>query len=114
MTTIPFTTDVLDPNSPVTFGYDIDFVLEVEATMDGSEPSIEVKEVWLDGMELLTAKSPICNAIGHSIVVKAEASDWIAEMALEDAGLGWRARGANDPDGQYAEAMKRFARRVSA
>jgi hypothetical protein len=104
MSIIRYTADITDPNSPAVFGYDIDFVLEVEATMNGSEPSVDVTEVWLDGLELLTAKSPICNAIGSVIASKAGASDYVIEAALEDAGYGWKGKGHNDPDARWVNA----------
>ena len=102
---IRFTSDVFDHDTNVTFGYDLDFTLEVEARMVNGEPIVSVTEVWLDDVELISSKSPLSCRIGCEIADEAASTEWVISEALEDAGYGWSGKGANDPDGHFVRAF---------
>ncbi len=81
--------------------HDIDIALEVEVSLAGGSPEMEIRGVWIDDTDLLKSKSPTIRAIACQIVEDAENDDDTVERALEDAGIVYRGLGGNDPDGHW-------------
>ena len=84
---------------------DFEVELEIEVTAQRwSEPQIEIRGVWAEGVDLLKSKSPTIRAIACQIVEDAEKDDATIERALEDAGLAYRSQGSGDPEGAWVKA----------
>lgn len=97
----PFTFDWCDENGTLLVG-DLDVEVEIDAELDYSrEPATVCIGVWLNGVNMLTSKSPTVKGLGCEIANAVEDNSDIERRALQDAEIIWRGRSANDPAGRF-------------
>ena len=99
-----YTHTVRDENGTAII-HDFEVEIDVDVSMPSwSEPEIEIRGVWAEGVDILRSKSPALRAIACQIVEDAENDDDFIERALADAGLIYVGLSGNDPDGYYRRA----------
>ena len=96
-----YTHSVKDENgTPIIHDFEVE--IDVDVSMPRfSEPQIDIRGVWAEGVDILRSKSPTLRAIACQIVEDAEADDDFIERALVDAGLIYQSEGYGDPEGHF-------------
>jgi hypothetical protein len=80
-----FTSDIRDPDTNLCFGNDIDFHVEAELTgIHNGKFIVDVTEVWLDGVEMVSSKSEVTHHIGCHIADVASQSQYIIDAVRRD------------------------------
>lgn len=107
---IGYTADIKD--NGITLVHDCDWILDVEVTLSGGAPEIEVVGVYADndsgrGVNLMTSPSSKTTLVACDIASEAEADEWFIEKVLDDAGVTYCGLGGNDPDGHYVFRRER-------
>ena len=95
-----YTHTVRDENGTAII-HDFEVELDVDVSLAGGSPEMEIRGVWAEDTNILRSKSPTLRAIACQIIEDAESDDAVIEKALESAGIIYRGLGGNDPDGYY-------------
>lgn len=105
MPSVPYSFHLTDAVSGAVIAADVEVDLDVKVDVEFGEPVVTVLAVYAGGnarrSDLLVSGDAIAKVLGQRIKALAERDPFVWERALEDAGVQYRGRGANDPAGRW-------------